>query len=125
MKHSEILEQAKVRLKDSYDMFDSAYICYAVNGVKAHGSGKKKKEITAYINSCMKADAQSNKDRFFINSYGLPYWLYLKGCISPRIMEYNTNGAKYFVPDVNTGQLQYYRERYMDKLIKMYKEQGK
>ena len=125
MKHSEILEQAKVRLKEYYDMFDSAYICYAVEGVKAHGSSKKKKEITDYINRCMKVDAHSNKDRFFINSYGLPYWLYLKGCISPRIMEYERNGAKYFVPNVRTTDLQHYRERYIDKLIKMYKAQGK
>ena len=124
MKHSEILEQAKDRLELHYELFGRAFVCHAVQGVRVNGGYETKKEIVNFINDSMKKDAKNIKDKYFINEYGLAYWLYLKGCVKADRIVYEPT-YKYFSADINYEQLQNYRESFIDELIRIYKSKGK
>ncbi len=124
MKHSEILKQAKIRQRSLYETFGRGYICNSIKGLPHLGNSSQRTEIISFINDSMKKDARDNTDRYFINEYGIPYWLYLKGCIKAKRIEYNSL-SKYFDPDIDYTKLQNYRQSFIDELIRIYKAQGK
>lgn len=124
MKHSEILKEVKIRHRSVYDTFDRAFICNTIKSYPYLGTSKQRTEIINLINDSMKKDAKNNADKYFLNSYGLMYWLYLKGCIGAKAINYSTYD-KWFHPDICDNDLQTYRERFIDELIHIYETQGK
>ena len=111
MKHSEILKQVKDELWDgkgdpySKEVWKTRYICLLLTG-RGYLQKTKSNQIKAYIKRLLK---QSDfKSRFAIDSKGIEGWLNLQG-IYPK----------------NTVEMQKYRARFVDELIRRYEEVGK
>jgi hypothetical protein len=111
MKHSEILKRIKEELWDGKgcpygtDVYKTRYICILLTA-RPYPFKTKCYEIIAYINGLLK---QSTKEgRELVQSRGIEGWLNLQG-IYPK----------------NTKDMQIYRARFIDELIRRYEEVGK
>lgn len=111
MKHSEILKQIKEELWDGkgspygVEVYEKRYICILLSK-KSYLFKTKCYEIIAYINRLLR---QSTKEgRELVARGGIEGWLNLQG-IYPK----------------NTKDMQIYRARFIDELIRRYEEVGK
>ena len=111
MKHSQILKYVKEELWDGkgdpyeYGVWKTRYICLLLTS-RGYLQKTKAEEIKAYINRLLK---QTDREgRQLIQDRGIEGWLNRQG-IYPK----------------NTIDMQTYRARFIDELIKRYEEVGK
>lgn len=111
MKHSEILKHVKEELWDgkgrpySEDVWKTRYICIMLTE-RGYLQKTKANEIKTYIKRLLKQTTKQSKE--LIDVRGIEGWLNLQG-IYPK----------------NTVDMQKYRARFIDELIRRYEEVGK